>query len=93
MTSIDTVMKSKLNSYNLAKGSLVQMQRKKTFVSPWFSLDPKLKPLFSGNLSVRSLAEVVTSDNFIPESEYLETVLVAVSKSVALALIIDRHCS
>lgn len=31
MTSIDNVMKSKLNNYNLAKGSLVQMQRKKTY--------------------------------------------------------------
>jgi len=30
LTSIDNVMKSKLNNYNLAKGSLVQMQRKKT---------------------------------------------------------------
>ena len=30
MTSIDNVMKSKLNNYNLAKGYLVQMQRKKT---------------------------------------------------------------
>jgi hypothetical protein len=27
-------MKSKLNSYNLAKGSLVQMQRKKTYAPP-----------------------------------------------------------
>lgn len=33
MTSIDNVMKSKLNNYNLAKGSLVQMQRKKTCAS------------------------------------------------------------
>ena len=30
MTSIDNVMKTKLQSYNLAKGSLTQMQRKKT---------------------------------------------------------------
>ena len=30
LISIDNVMKSKLNNYNLAKGSLVQMQRKKT---------------------------------------------------------------
>lgn len=30
MTSIDTVMKNKLNSYNLAKGALTQLQRKKT---------------------------------------------------------------
>jgi hypothetical protein len=30
MTSIDNVMKAKLNNYNLAKGSLVQLQRKKT---------------------------------------------------------------
>lgn len=30
MTSIDNIMKNKLQSYNLAKGSLAQMQRKKT---------------------------------------------------------------
>lgn len=30
MTSIDNVMKTKLQSYNLAKGTLTQMQRKKT---------------------------------------------------------------
>ncbi|KZT21706.1 ATPase, V1 complex, subunit C [Neolentinus lepideus HHB14362 ss-1] len=65
MTSIDNVMKTKLNSYNLAKGSLTQMQRKKT-----------------GNLSVRSLADVVSKDDFILDSEYMETLLVAVPKSV-----------
>ncbi|KZW02017.1 ATPase, V1 complex, subunit C [Exidia glandulosa HHB12029] len=64
MTSIDNVMKSKLNNYNLAKGSLVQMQRKKT-----------------GNLSVRALADVVSKDDFIDDSEYMETVLVAVPKN------------
>jgi len=64
MSSIDNVMKAKLNAYNLAKGSLLQMQRKKT-----------------GNLSVRSLADVVHKDNFIQDSEYLETVLVAVPKN------------
>lgn len=36
MTSIDNVMKSKLNNYNLAKGSLTQMQRKKTYVTVGF---------------------------------------------------------
>lgn len=36
MTSIDNVMKSKLNNYNLAKGSLTQMQRKKTYVTSAF---------------------------------------------------------
>jgi V-type H+-transporting ATPase subunit C len=34
MTSIDTAMKNKLTSYNLAKGSLVQMQRRKTCAAP-----------------------------------------------------------
>ncbi|KAL0579818.1 Vacuolar ATP synthase subunit C [Marasmius crinis-equi] len=57
-------MKSKLTNYNLVKGSLVQMQRKKT-----------------GNLSVRSLTEVVSRDDFIQDSEYMETVLVAVPKN------------
>lgn len=29
MTSIDNIMKAKLNNYNLAKGQLLQIQRKK----------------------------------------------------------------
>lgn len=31
MTSIDNTMRAKLTNYNLVKGSLVQMQRKKTY--------------------------------------------------------------
>jgi len=65
MTSIDNAMKAKLTNYNLVKGSLVQMQRKKT-----------------GNLSVRSLADVVSKNDFIQDSEYLETLLVAVPKTL-----------
>ncbi|KAJ7071253.1 hypothetical protein C8F01DRAFT_1109736 [Mycena amicta] len=64
MSSIDAAMKAKLTNYNLVKGSLVQMQRKKT-----------------GNLSVRSLADVISKEDFVQDSEYLETVLVAVPKS------------
>ncbi|KAA1468593.1 ATPase, V1 complex, subunit C [Dentipellis sp. KUC8613] len=64
MTSIDTVTKTKLNNYNLAKGSLTQLKRKKT-----------------GNLSVRSLADYISKENFIQDSEYLETLIVAVPKS------------
>ncbi|KDQ63870.1 hypothetical protein JAAARDRAFT_54060 [Jaapia argillacea MUCL 33604] len=66
MTSIDNMMKTKLNNYNLAKGSLVQMQRKKT-----------------GNLSVRSLADIVSRDDFLLDSEYMETLLVAVPSNLA----------
>ncbi|TFK41400.1 hypothetical protein BDQ12DRAFT_679405 [Crucibulum laeve] len=65
MTSIDNALKSKLNSYNMVKGSLTQMQRKKT-----------------GNLSIRALADVVSEENFIQDSEYLETLLVAVPKNL-----------
>jgi len=64
MSSIDNAMKAKLQNYNLVKGSLVQMQRKKT-----------------GNLSLRSLVDVVSKDDFVQDSEYLETLLVAVPKS------------
>ncbi|TFK76875.1 ATPase, V1 complex, subunit C [Pluteus cervinus] len=64
MTSIDNAMKAKLNNYNLVKGSLTQMQRKKL-----------------GNLSVRSLADIVRKEDFVVDSEYLETVLVAVPKA------------
>ncbi|KAJ7275277.1 ATPase V1 complex subunit C [Mycena haematopus] len=66
MVSIDNTMKAKLQNYNLVKGSLVQMQRKKT-----------------GNLSLRSLVDVVSKDDFVQESEYLETLLVAVPKTNA----------
>ncbi|TEB39299.1 V-ATPase subunit C family protein [Coprinellus micaceus] len=65
MTSIDNALKTKLTNYNLVKGSLTQMQRKK-----------------NGNLSVRSLADIVTADDFVLGSEYLETVLVAVPKNL-----------
>ncbi|KAI5119923.1 hypothetical protein M0805_000888 [Coniferiporia weirii] len=65
LTSVDNVMKVKLNNYNLAKGSLVQMQRKNT-----------------GNLSVRSLVDIVSKEDFVEDSEYLETVLVAVPKAL-----------
>lgn len=65
MTSIDNVMKTKLNAYNLAKGQLQQLQRKRT-----------------GNLSVRSLADVVHKEDFADlQSEFLETLLVAVPKN------------
>ncbi|KAJ7783529.1 hypothetical protein DFH07DRAFT_908232 [Mycena maculata] len=64
MASIDNAMKAKLANYNLVKGSLVQMQRKKT-----------------GNLSLRSLVDVVSKDDFVQDSEYLETLLVAVPKA------------
>jgi len=64
MSSIDNAMKAKLANYNLVKGSLVQMQRKKT-----------------GNLSLRSLVDVVSKDDFVQDSEYLETLLVAVPRT------------
>lgn len=65
MTSIDNQLKTKVQNYNAVKGSLTQMQRKKT-----------------GNLSVRSLADLVSEEDFIQDSEYLETVLVAVPKNL-----------
>ncbi|KAF9243802.1 ATPase V1 complex subunit C [Melanogaster broomeanus] len=65
MASMDNMMKSKLNNYNLVKGSLVQMQRKK-----------------AGNLSVRSLVDVVSKEDTIQDSEYLQTCLVAVPKAL-----------
>jgi V-type H+-transporting ATPase subunit C len=34
----------------------------------------------SGNLSVKSLIDVVSNEHFIQDSEYLETLLVAVAK-------------
>ena len=36
-----------------------------------------------GNLSVRSLADIVKKEHFIGDSEYMDTVLVAVPKCVS----------
>ena len=82
MSSIDNVMKNKLGDYNLAKGTLVQLQRKKQYV---YSIVSHYLPLpdgstHSGNLSVRSLVDVVPRDVFVQDSEYLETLLVVVPK-------------
>ncbi|KAG6832208.1 hypothetical protein H0H92_004173 [Tricholoma furcatifolium] len=65
LNSIDNAMKAKLNNYNLVKGSLTQMQRRKL-----------------GNLSVRSLVDLVSKEDFVQDSEYLETLLVAVPKAL-----------
>ncbi|KAG6866796.1 hypothetical protein C0991_008732 [Blastosporella zonata] len=65
LVSIDNAMKAKLNNYNLVKGSLTQMQRKKL-----------------GNLSVRSLVDLISKDDFIQDSDYLETLLVAVPRAL-----------
>lgn len=41
MVSLDSALKAKLNNYNLVKGSLTQMQRKKTYVQiPILPSDP-----------------------------------------------------
>ncbi|KAJ3248103.1 Vacuolar ATP synthase subunit C [Chytriomyces hyalinus] len=65
INSIDTLMKTKMQSYSTVKTSLAGMQRKQT-----------------GNLSVRSVNDVVKKQYFVLDSEYLITVLVAVPKSL-----------
>ncbi|KAJ3410055.1 Vacuolar ATP synthase subunit C [Chytriomyces hyalinus] len=65
INSIDTLMKTKMQSYSTVKTSLAGMQRKQT-----------------GNLSVRSVNDVVKKEYFVLDSEYLITVLVAVPKSL-----------
>ncbi|KAE8231661.1 hypothetical protein CF326_g3320 [Tilletia indica] len=66
VSSIDNVMKQKLNNYNVAKGQLQQLQRRQ-----------------AGNLSQRSLADVVHKEDFVDAgSEYLETLLVAVPQNL-----------
>lgn len=80
MTSLDNVMKTKLSNYNLAKGSLTQMQRKKTSVQIYLVSWSTTNVVCSGNLSVRSLIDIVKREHVIPESEYMETKFVAVPK-------------
>jgi V-type H+-transporting ATPase subunit C len=63
ITSIDTVMKNKMQQYSTTKSNLLGVQRKAT-----------------GNLSVKSLNDIVKKDHFVLDSEYLITVLVAVPK-------------
>lgn len=80
MSSIDNVMKSKLNTYNLAKGSLLQMQRKRTWALHLVSLVSFNAYHCRGNLSVRSLADIVTKDHIVQDSEYIDSIILAVPK-------------
>lgn len=79
MSSIDNVMKNKLTNYNLAKGTLTQIQRKKTYVQ-WLFLMEFCNHFYSGSFAVRSLADIVPRESCIQNSEYLETLFVAVQK-------------
>jgi V-type H+-transporting ATPase subunit C len=63
ITSIDTVMKNKMQQYATTKSNLLGVQRKAT-----------------GNLSVKSLNDIVKKEHFVLDSEYLVTVLVSVPK-------------
>ena len=74
MTSIDSIQKQKLQSYNQAKGGLTGLQRKRTWVVTMAKLTR------SGNLSQRSLIEIVKKEDLVLDSEFLETLLVAVPK-------------
>ncbi|SGZ26235.1 BQ5605_C024g09865 [Microbotryum silenes-dioicae] len=67
VSSIENAQRNKSGQYGIVKGQVVSAQRKKT-----------------GNLSTRSLADVVSAKDFAgtSESEYLETVLVAVPKNL-----------
>lgn len=47
---------------------------------PVLSMSSPADPLDRGNLSTRALADVVSSEDFVQDSEYLETVLVAVPR-------------
>lgn len=64
--TLDTIHKQKLSAYNIAKGQLAGLQRKRT-----------------GNLATRDLSTVVQKDQIpdLADSEYLETVFVAVPKN------------
>lgn len=66
MQSLDTIHKQELSSYNIAKGQLGVLQRKRT-----------------GTLATRDLSTVVQKDQLpdLADSEYLETVFVAVPKN------------
>ncbi|GAA5904123.1 hypothetical protein JCM6882_003951 [Rhodosporidiobolus microsporus] len=65
--SIENAQRNKGQQYGVVKGQLTQALRKKT-----------------GNLSMRSLADVVSASDFAGtnQSEYLETILVAVPKNL-----------
>ena len=81
---IDNVQRVKSQAYALVKGQLAVASRKKTlaFHTSSFCTLTHSSHGDRGNLSVRSMAEVVSEQDFAGtiNSEYLETVLVAVPK-------------
>ncbi|RSH94719.1 Vacuolar ATP synthase subunit C [Saitozyma podzolica] len=65
MSSIDAQQKQRTGDYNLIKGQLTNLQRKRV-----------------GNLSQRSLVDVVKKGDLVEDSEFMETLLVAVPKNL-----------
>ncbi|CAH7674556.1 ATPase, V1 complex, subunit C [Phakopsora pachyrhizi] len=66
VTSIDSLHKVKLSTYNQTKTQVAALRRKQ-----------------NGNLSVKSLYDVVNQEHFVdPSSEFLETLLVAVPNNL-----------
>lgn len=85
--SIENAQRNKTQQYQLVKGQLTNALRKKTCVLRTVPLlyglvETDMAAWNSGNLSMRSLADVVSASDFAAthQSEYLETALVAVPK-------------
>ncbi len=85
VSSIDNDVKNKYNQYNQVKTSLTALQRKQTYeVSMRFLSDTSEADLcLRGNLSNKSLTAIVNPSLIIQNSEYLETHLVAVPKTIS----------
>ena len=83
MAVIEATQKEKAQSYNLAKGGLTTLQRKQKYVivlSTSRVAAAHWSYHKSGNLSQRSLLDIVKKGHLVEDSEYLETLVVAVPK-------------
>ena len=76
VTQIDNDLKSKSITYNNLKNNLNQIDRKATYVYGFFSE----MLIFSGSLVTKDLADVVKAEDFVLNSEYLQTLMVVVPK-------------
>ena len=90
VSQIDSDLKHKSHVYNTLRQNLQAIERKATLVRYFVqymyirlksaSYMQLLCKYCSGNLMTRSLVDLVKKEDFVPESEYLQTLLVVVPK-------------
>jgi len=85
VNTLDTEVRNKQTQYSQAQNSYLTLQKKQQYDTTLLLIILKLR----GNLSQKSLSGVVRRENVVLDSEYLETIFLAVPGYFSHGSIID----